>query len=139
MSLPPAIRLASPPAKLLSHARSLLPPYSQIQLSKHLHISLSHAHTHTSTTALYWLVHHTPAQSTAGTRKPKGPVTSLSDQVSLVTAAQCREHVSACACTHTHTRAWGADTNTDGCMWVTMTYPVCNTGPSRHMGTHPNT
>ena len=51
VSLPPVIRLASPPAKLLSHARSLIPPYSQIQLSKHLHISVSlsltHTHTHT--------------------------------------------------------------------------------------------
>ena len=105
VSLPPVIRLASPPAKLLSYARSLIPPYSQVQLSKHLHIS----HTHTHTTALYWLVHHTPAQSTAGTRKPKGPVTSLSDQVSLVTVAQRREeeHISVRAHTPTPTSLAG--------------------------------
>ena len=46
VSLPPVIRLASPPAKLLSYARSLIPPYSQVQLSKHLHISHTHTHTH---------------------------------------------------------------------------------------------
>ena len=45
VSLPPVIHLASPPANLLSHTRSLIPPYSQVQLSKHLHIS--HTHTHT--------------------------------------------------------------------------------------------
>ena len=44
VSLPPVIRSASSPAKLLSHARSLIPPYSQpgtaVQAPPH------HTHTH---------------------------------------------------------------------------------------------
>ena len=69
VSLPPVIRLASPPAKLLSYARSLIPPYSQVQLSKHLHIS--HAHTHTKLPSLSCPPHpssvHSRNKETQGT------------------------------------------------------------------------